>query len=328
MNFADRLFGAVEAKKSPLVVGIDPDPQLMPPALFDFSSPDRSARQVLARGIERFAKGIIQAVADHVCAVKPQLAYFERLGPAGLAAYEATVECAKAHGLLVIADGKRNDIAQTARQYAAAYLGAGEAAAGIEANVAGCLAAADRETPKADALTVNPYLGRDSLGPFIERLDAGRGLFVLVKTSNPSSGDLQDRMLTPLSGDGTTREGDAPRLYEFVGEWLEEYNRRSPGRLGYGPVGAVVGATFPEELSALRRLLPRTPFLIPGLGAQGASAQDVAGGFDSRGLGAVVNASRSILYAYRGMPGTPFDKAAAERARSLKEALGRAVGLF
>lgn len=327
MNFADRLFDAVLHKRSPLVVGIDPDLRLIPSSLFDLSSARKSARGALAQGVERFAVRIIQAVADFACAVKPQLAYFERLGPAGLEAYEATVECAKDHGLLVIADGKRNDIAQTAKEYAAAYLGGGgEAAKTEERDVAGWLAAADREAPKADALTVNPYLGRDSLVPFLERLNLGQGLFVLVKTSNPSSGDLQDQVIAPAQGPAGDTGGT--RVYERVGVWLEEYNQERPGRYGYGSVGAVIGATYPGELSSLRRLLPRTPFLIPGVGAQGAKAEDVAAGFDGKGLGAVVNVSRGILYAYREAPGISFEKAAAGRAKELQKELAKVAGLL
>ncbi|HLS89716.1 MAG TPA: orotidine-5'-phosphate decarboxylase [Limnochordia bacterium] len=327
MNFADRLFDAVLHKKSPLVVGIDPDPRLIPSSLFDFSSARKNVRGALAQGVERFAVRIIQAVADFACAVKPQLAYFERLGPAGLEAYEATVQCAKNHGLLVIADGKRNDIAQTAKEYAAAYLGGEEGIAKTEGqDVAGWLAAADREAPKADALTVNPYLGRDSLVPFLERVNTGQGLFVLVKTSNPSSGDLQDQVIASVQG--SAGEASRTRVYERVAAWLEQDNQERPGRYGYGSVGAVIGATYPGELSALRRLLPRTPFLVPGVGAQGAKAEDVGAAFDGRGLGAVVNVSRSILYAYREEPGISFEKAAAERAEKLQKELAKVAGLL
>lgn len=346
MNFADRLFAAVQEKESPLVVGIDPDPGLIPRTLFDRPAAGAGAREALARGVQRFAEEIIAAVAAYTCAVKPQLAYFERLGPPGLAAYEATVACARAHGLLVIADGKRNDIAQTAKQYAVAYLGRGDGprdgdgrpsgaaepgergeGAGKEETVEALIAAADREGPKADALTVNGYMGRDTLAPFLESAGSDGGLFVLVKTSNPSSGDLQDRLI--LGGSGAPGEcgEEGTRVAELVGGWLEEHNRRHAGRLGYGNLGAVVGATYPEELASLRRRLPHTPFLIPGFGAQGGTAADVAGGFDARGLGAVVNASRSILYAYRELPGMPLAKAAARKAREARDALAKAAGL-
>lgn len=329
MNFADRLFTAVRQKGSPLVVGIDPDPALIPRSLFDRPKPDRSVREALALGVQRFAEEIISAVAPYACAVKPQLAYFERLGPAGLAAYEATVAHARQHGLLVIADGKRNDIAQTARQYAVAYLGGG-GGDGVpgqkETDLTAWIAEADREAPKADALTVNGYMGRDTLSPFLAGAGHEGGLFVLVKTSNPGSGDLQDRMVSP--GDATLEGGGAMRVAELVGHWLEEHNRSVAGTWGYGNLGAVVGATYPQELAALRRMLPHTPFLIPGFGAQGGTAADVAGGFDSQGLGAVVNASRSILYAYRQMPDVPFAQAAARRASEARDALARAAGLM
>jgi len=363
-NFADRLFAAVAAKESPLVVGIDPDPRMIPPALFGRPRAGEPMREFLARGVVRFAEAIVAAVAPHAAAIKPQLAYFERLGPAGIAAYEATVACAKACDLLVIADGKRNDIASTASQYAAAYLGGtgdgsrdvrnagvGTSASGSSALASGeleeWLAGADGEAPKADALTVNGYLGQDSLKPFIERLGMGSGLFVLVKTSNPSSGDLQDRLLQGEGGGWTAEGKSGPRgasgaegagegceqapdvptgltVAALVGGWLEEYNRAHTGASGYGPLGAVVGATYPKELADLRRRLVHTPFLIPGFGAQGGGVDDVVGGFDRRGLGAVVNASRSILYAYREAGELPFDKAAERKAKEIKETLRKA----
>lgn len=325
-NFADKLFDEVRAKASPLVVGIDPDPRLIPPSLFGRPRPGESMRAFLARGVLRFSEAILEAVASHVCAVKPQLAYFERLGPDGLRAYELTVAHAKALGLLVIADGKRNDIASTAAQYAAAYLGdPGETETGKEAGEAEAwLSAADRESPKADALTVNGYLGRDSLEPFAAYLPRGKGLFVLVKTSNPSSGDLQDRLI--LAGGDPPREGHGEvTVAGLVGGWLEEYNQSRAGRCGYGPMGAVVGATYPRDLAQLREALPHTPFLIPGFGAQGGGVEDVAPGFDRRGLGAVVNASRSILYAWREAADLAFDAAAARKAKEIKEALRKVL---
>ena len=331
MNFADKLFSEVKRKGSPLVVGIDPDPGLIPPELYDKPGDETGYRHALAQGVRRFAEEIISAVAAYVCAVKPQLAYFERLGPAGIAAYEATVVCAKAHGLLVIADGKRNDIAQTARQYAIAYLGSPEPVDAFPQNeVARRLAAADAEAPKADALTVNGYMGRDTLQPFIESTGREGGLFVLVKTSNPSSGELQDRSILAKETEAGPAgpDGRGIRVYELVGEWLEEHNRNEAGKYGYGNLGAVVGATYPEELASLRQRLAHTPFLIPGFGAQGGTAADVAAGFDGNGLGAVVNASRSILYAYRESPGIPFAQAAAERAREVRDALREAAGLL
>lgn len=322
--FADRLFDAVAAKESPLVVGIDPDVTQIPGSLFDRPRQGESMREFLARGVQRFVEAIVAAVAPYACAVKPQLAYFERLGPAGLVAYEAAVACARAHGLLVIADGKRNDIASTAAQYAAAYLGPQRGRSGQERGSAGeWLAAADREGPKADALTVNGYLGRDSLDPFIQFLGSERGLFVLVKTSNPSSGDLQDRLVAPLGA--VEGDGEAIRVAEVVAGWLEAFNRERAGRWGYGPLGAVVGATYPEELARIRKRFVHTPLLIPGFGAQGGGVDDALGGFDARGAGAVVNASRSILYACREHGDLPFDQAAARKAKEIKEAFQKAL---
>lgn len=321
--FADRLFGAVEKKGSAVVVGLDPDPRLIPRAYFPAGAGTGGARERLARGVVAFCEEILDAVRDVAVAVKPQLAYYERLGPAGMAAYERIVELAQQRGLLVIADGKRNDIASTAAQYAAAYLGGagshGEpAAAGAEGADGAWLDAADQEGPKADALTVNPYLGWDGIEPFVTAAGRERGLFVLVKTSNPSSAQLQDRIVAaekrPLS------------VAEVVAGWLEEFAACTKGACGYGSVGAVVGATHPRQLAALRQAMPHVPFLIPGYGAQGGTAQDVAGGFDAQGRGAVVNASRSILYAYRAA-GRPVAEAARRAAVEMRDALRRALGL-
>lgn len=353
-HFADRLFAAVKERGSAVVVGLDPDLSLIPAHLFPRDG-SMSARQRAALGVTRFLTGILSAVADVAAAVKPQLAYFERLGPAGLEAYETIVAEAKRHGLLVIADAKRNDIAQTAWQYSYAYLGPRaadapapreskvgkesrgepeakarlETRAALEAReeqdrVAALLRAVDAEGPKADAMTINGYLGRDSLQPFAENLTPGRGLFVLVKTSNPSSGDLQDLRVLRGGTGGPAPAGEERTVAEEVGGWLESLNASMVGSSGYGPIGAVVGATYPQQLARLRRMMPRTPFLIPGFGAQGGGAADVMGGFDDRGYGAIVNASRSILYAYRQHPELGFERAAREAAVSMRDALRKA----
>lgn len=316
-SFADRLFSAVRQKESALVVGIDPEPEKIPPQLFGGKG---SARRRVAEGVRRFSLAILEAVHDVATAVKPQLAHFERLGFEGLAAYEEVVERARALGLLVIADGKRGDIGSTAEQYAAAYLG-GPLVIG-DAGEADLLAEADAEGPKADALTVNPYLGSDGIEPFLARTEHGKGVFLLAKTSNPSSSELQDLVVGPAGGEGRGR-----KVYEVVGEWAERRCASGAGSSGYGSVGIVVGATHPRELSALRAALPHVPFLVPGVGAQGGTAEDVAGAFDRRGLGAVVNASRSILYAYLSDPGSSFEAAARRAARALRDALRRAAPL-
>ena len=316
--FADRLFGAVRDKESALVVGIDPEPVKIPPELF---GREGSARRRAAEGVRRFCLAVLEAVCDAAVAAKLQLAHFERLGFEGMAVYEELVERARSLGLLVIADGKRGDIGSTAEQYAAAYLGRLPAAEGE--GEAGLLAEADAEGPKADAVTVNPYLGSDGIEPFLARTKQGKGLFLLAKTSNPSSSELQDLVVAAPPG----REGAGRKLYEVVGEWAESWCAAAAGSYGYGSAGIVVGATHPRELRELRAAFPHVPFLVPGVGVQGATAEDVAGAFDRSGLGAVVNASRSILYAYLADPGASFEAAARRAALSLRDALRRAAPL-
>jgi len=335
VNFSDRLFGACREKGSAVVVGIDPDPLLIPRSYFPDPFPEINRREALARGVVDFAGDVIHAVHDVAVAIKPQLAHFERLGAPGIAAFEQVVQLGREAGLLVIADGKRNDIGSTAEMYAAAYLGArrlqsksrSEAADSFESLLAG----AEAEGPKADALTVNPYLGWDGIEPFLDRGEGATGLFVLVKTSNPSSGELQDlEVIGDRDGRGASPElaliggSDGPySVADVVAASLERASAARQGALGYGPVGAVVGATYPAELERLRRLMPHVPILIPGFGAQGGTADDVALGFDSNGLGAVVNASRSILYAYRA--GGTVAEASRRAAVEMRDALSAAI---
>ena len=273
LHFADRLCAAIDAKGSAVVVGLDPRPDSLPPYLLaECRAALGETPQAVAEALWRFNRGIIDAVHAVVPAVKPQLAFYERYGVAGLQAYARTAQYAREAGLLVIADGKRNDIGSTASAYAEAFLGASG-------------------DFTADALTVNPFLGRDGIQPFVDcARQHGRGVFVLVKTSNPSAGDLQD-----------LRVNGEP-LYEHLGRLVESWGESSRGQSGYSSVGAVVGATWPEQAARLRALMPHTLFLVPGYGAQGATAADVACCFDHRGHGALVNASRSIIFAWRAEP--------------------------
>jgi orotidine-5'-phosphate decarboxylase len=221
-----------------------------------------------AAAYREFCRGVIDVVAPLVPAVKPQAAFFEELGPGGMQALADVIAYAKERGILVILDGKRNDIGSTAKAYARAYLGP-ESAWG------------------ADALTVSPYLGADSIEPFVETCrERGAGIFVLVKTSNPGGGQFQD-----LTCD------DKP-VYAYVADFVERLAADSTGPSGYGNVGAVVGATWPKQLAELRRAMPHAWILIPGFGSQGGTARDVTPGFDSRGLGAIVNNSRGIIFAH------------------------------
>jgi len=268
--FSDRLAEAVRRTGAPVVVGLDPRLEGLPSPLM----PEDKSPEAVALALERFCRGVIDAVARYVPAVKPQAAFFEQWGPAGMQALGNLIRYAREQGLLVILDGKRNDIGSTAAGYAEGWLGPG-----------------GTSPWGADALTVNPYLGEDAVHPFIETAKArAAGLFVLVKTSNPGSRQFQD-----LLADG------AP-LYQHVGRWVQQLAVQTLGQCGYGLVGAVVGATYPAQLAELRALMPQVWFLVPGYGAQGGAARDVAGAFDGQGLGAVVVSARGILFAYQNSP--------------------------
>lgn len=270
-SFADRLCERILQTRSVTCVGLDPRRESLPAK---FLLPEAASASEWAAAYAGFCKGVIDAVHRKVPVVKPQAAFFEQLGPAGMTALYEVIRYANECGLLVILDGKRNDIGSTAEAYADAYLGAGS------------------QSPwGSDALTVSPYLGDDSLTPFVDRCDQrAAGIFVLVKTSNAGGGMLQDR------------DSGGARIYEMVADHLCKLNQSRSGEHGYGPIGAVVGATYPAQLRELRTRLPNGVILIPGFGAQGGGAEDVRGGFDARGLGAVVNSSRHIIFAYRRSP--------------------------
>ncbi len=265
-HFTDRLAAAVQRRGNPVLVGLDPRYEQLPQGL---RCGGTATWEQQAAACLTFCRGVIDVVADLVAVVKPQAAFFEQLGPAGMTALAEVIDYARRKDLLVILDGKRNDIGPTAMAYAQGYLGHGGSAWG------------------ADALTVSPYLGDDSLTPFVETAtERGAGVFVLVKTSNPGSGTLQD-----LVADGRP-------IYRHVAEHVEQLAEQTAGQSGYGIVGAVVGATYPEQAGELRAIMPHTWFLVPGYGSQGASARDVAGAFDEQGLGAIVNSSRAIIFAH------------------------------
>ena len=273
--FADRLIHAIRAKGNPCIVGLDPRLDLMP--AFIKAGRGAPTREVISSILTDFHELVIDAVAGLVPAVKPQLAFFEQYGSAGIEAFENAVAFAKQRGLLVIADGKRNDISSTAEAYAAALLG--------EADILGH----KQKVFDADAATVTPYLGRDSLVPFTNACATyGKGLFVVLKTSNPGSRDFQDQ---PVASTGRP-------LYESIAGTVDELGRALVGESGYSSIGAVIGATFPEEGRRLRALMPRALILVPGYGAQGGSAESAAACFNDDGLGAVVSSSRGITYKY------------------------------
>lgn len=293
----DRLAKAIFEKQNPSVLGLDPKLDYIPSFLKNeaFGLYGKTLAGA-AEAIERFHKALIDALCDVVPAVKPQCAYYELYGWEGMRALQNTIRYAQEKGLFVIADGKRNDIGTTMQAYAAAYLGT--------------TPVGELQLPAfgADALTVNGYLGSDGISPLTNLCQKeDKGIFVLVKTSNPSSGELQDRLLE-----------DGKSLFETVGLLCEKWGEALPGVYGYSGVGAVVGATYPEELKKLRALLKHTFFLVPGYGAQGGGAADVAGAFDENGLGAVVNASRSLLCAWKKEACAEEDFAQAARREALR----------
>jgi orotidine-5'-phosphate decarboxylase len=274
-QFSERLVEAVARKRSQLVVGLDPLAERLPPAVDG--------------DLGEFCRGIVDAVAGRAVAVKPQSAFFEAQGPDGVAAFHAICGYARAAGLLVIADVKRGDIGSTAAAYAEAYI------------------------PLADAVTVNPYLGRDSLEPFVDACRRhGSGLFCLVKTSNPGSRDVQDALLA-----------DGRLVWQHVAELVRDLGEELVGESGLSSIGAVVGATFPAEIEEARRLLPSAPFLLPGIGAQGAEPRDVAAAFAAGPAGALVSASRSVIYASSG---ADWREAAATEAARLADETWRVSG--
>ncbi|MFN5468732.1 MAG: orotidine-5'-phosphate decarboxylase [Pirellulaceae bacterium] len=263
----DRLTDAVRRKRNGVCVGIDPHWKHMPPSIREAASTDVVQ---IGRSISSFCQDVLDVVAPLVPVVKPQAAFFERWGLAGMAALDETLKKARTKDLLIILDGKRNDIGSTAEAYAEGYLGS-----------------APEHPWGADSLTVSPYLGEDSLTPFVSHAQqTGTGIFVLVKTSNPGSGFLQD-----LAVDGGT-------ISQRVAGWVEQQAARTRIVGQYGSVGAVVGATYPDELAKFREWMAHAWILVPGYGAQGGSAADVRGGFDPQGLGAIVNSSRGLLFAY------------------------------
>jgi orotidine-5'-phosphate decarboxylase len=287
--FGDRLAEAVERKRSQLIVGLDPVPELLPVELAGEAGLGRIAA---ADACARFCRGVIDAVAAYAVGVKPQLAFFEALGPPGMEALESVCAYARTAGLIVVADAKRGDIGSTARAYASAYL-----------------EPAENRAPLADAMTVNPYLGLDSLEPFIAACRReGAGIFCLVKTSNEGVADIQELALS-----------DGKPLWQHVASLVAEWGEELVGERGLSSVGAVVGATHPSAVAEARRLLPRAILLLPGIGAQGAGPADVASAFTSGPASALVAASRSVLYAYRTTDDDWRSAAAAEAARLKSE---------
>ena len=313
----DQLVERIKKTEAPIVVGLDPQMKFIPdeiknPVFNEMGETLEAAGEILWR----FNKKIIDATADLVPAVKPQIAMYERFGIPGLIAYQKTIDYCKSKGLVVIGDVKRGDIGSTSEAYADAHLGR--------------VMVGDSEYKAFDEdfATVNPYLGSDGVLPFLKVCgEQDKGVFILVKTSNPSSGEFQDRL--------TLVQKDEYRpLYEIVAEKVAEWasDPRLMGRSGYSEVGAVVGATYPKMGKALRRIMPKSYILVPGYGAQGGKGKDLVHFFNKDGLGAIVNSSRGIIAAYKSAPYSdkysPEDFADASRAavKAMKKDIREAIG--
>ena len=292
--------------QNPSVVGLDSLLDYIPQHIKDEKFEQYgNTFDAAAQAILEYNKAIIDEICDIVPAIKPQAAYYELYSWQGMWALCETVKYAQEKGMVVIMDGKRNDIGSTMQAYAKAHLGVtdlnGEAASAFG----------------SDMLTVNGYLGSDGIEPLLPICDEkDRGIFVLVKTSNPSSGELQDQKIGDKS------------IYETMGGMCEQWGSKTENHYGYSRVGAVVGATYPEQLAEMRQKMPHTFFLVPGYGAQGGGAKDVAGAFDANGLGAVVNSSRAILTAWKkaGTDGHDFAQQARKAALAMKEDIMSVVG--
>lgn len=291
----DRLQAKVRQMKNPSVVGLDPKPDFIPDEILaeHITGDMQDMLAGLANAYAAFNKLVIDVIADIVPAVKPQSAYYEALGIAGIAALKQTIDYAKEKGMYVIFDGKRNDIGSTAEGYADAYLGAVS------------FRGKDYAAFDCDSMTINAYLGTDGVQPFLDCCRKNnKSAFALVKTSNPSGADFQNLLV-----------GDR-NLYTVVGDLLARLARDTVGESGFSCLGAVVGATYPSDMRFLRRRLEQTFFLVPGYGAQGGTAEDVAPAFNKYGHGAIVNSSRAILCAWK--KDTSMTTKEATRAAALK----------
>ncbi len=280
-NMSDRVLDLIDKRQNPCIVGLDPRIDKIPDCIKknkkDLNNPFEAARETIIE----FNKAIIDNLKDIVPAVKPQIAFYEQYGSEGVKAYEETVKYAHQMGLLVIGDAKRNDIGSTAKAYANGHLGK-----------VSLIHGGSSPSFDVDMMTINAYLGTDGIKPFIEVCrELGKGIFVLVKTSNPSSGELQDTTIS----NGVT-------VYESIAQQVAQLGEELIGERGYSSIGAVVGATFPRVAEKLRQIMPSNFFLVPGYGAQGGKADDVVACFDDDGYGAIVNSSRGIIFAYQKEP--------------------------
>lgn len=301
----DVLIENILAKKNPTVVGLDTRYEYIPEDFFNKFYRKGSGFEGISEAIYEFNKKIIDATSDHIPAVKVQIAYYEMYGVHGLIAFNKTVEYAKSKGLLVIGDVKRNDIGPTAQAYADAFLGYTKTPEGY------------LQAFNVDFATVNPYFGTDGIKPFIDvSKDNDKGIFVLVKTSNPSSGEIQDI------------ETGLAKVYSLVAKKVAHWSKDLIGKYGYSSVGAVVGATYPEQLREVRAIIPDSFILIPGYGTQGAGIKDIMTGFNTDGLGAIINASRSVVCAWQNVKNVDFSLAALNEVLKMKEEINKELKLF
>lgn len=273
-NVVDRLIEKIKKMNNPTVMGLDPRYEMLPECV---TKKYPQNLEGASKAIIEFNKNLIDATYDIIPAIKPQIAFYEMYGIPGIEAFYETCKYAKEKGMFVIADIKRGDIGSTAKGYSNAYLGKTK------------IDKTEESIFDVDFITVNPYMGSDCVSPFIEDCKKyDKGIFILVKTSNPSSGELQDVKLE-----------NEEEVYKKVASLVEKWGEDLRGENGYSSVSAVVGATYPKQLETLRKLAPHTFFLIPGYGAQGGKPEDIAYGFDKKGIGGIVNASRSLMCAYK-----------------------------
>ena len=301
-NAIDNLIDKIKEKNNPTVIGLDPRYEMIPKCITQKYAPTLEGA---SKAIIEFNKRLIDATYDIIPAVKPQIAFYEMLGIEGMKAFKETCEYAKQKGMLVIADIKRGDIGSTAEGYSNAFLGKTK------------IGSKEERIFDVEFVTLNPYMGIDSIKPFIEDCKKyNKGIFILIKTSNPSSGDIQD-----------VKMKDGEELYTKVAKLVENWGEDLRGEYGYSSVGGVVGATYPEQLEILRKVAPHTFFLIPGYGAQGGKANDIAKAFDSNGIGGIVNSSRGLMCAYKSelwkdkFTEEEFEKATRAEALRMKEEL-------
>ena len=307
-NFADLLCGKIAELNNPTVMGLDPKLEYIPQFIIDEAKENFPDDEEMAacEAIFEFNKALIDAVCDIIPAIKPQIAYYEMYGICGLEAFLETVDYAKSKGMVVITDAKRNDIGTTATAYAKALIGETE------------FLDSTKPVVDSDAVTVNGYLGTDGIKPFTDVCkEGGKGIFTLVRTSNPSAGDLQDLELK-----------DGRKVYEAMADMVNEWGKDLVGECGFSSVGAVVGATWPEQAVDVRTRMPKTLILVPGYGAQGAGADAAVASFTADGKGSIVNASRSLMCAWKkreDLEPKDFAQATRDEAIDMRDKLNAAL---